>query len=202
MTITKKQVEDECDKNIAEIQRQIDALEIEHKKFSAEDERQDDLDEMRQQIEEKMAKLEAQAYIGNWGTRDNWYHGTIPAHFKIKDYGNDKSLFKDALTNLKNKKMKEIESSDEYRNLNAQHALASCSALSSEHHDIHSKILRFKHSIEHNICKRKKVQSRGGLMQYAKDVAYREKINAEAEIRAKKIAEFEEYIQKMKVDEQ
>jgi len=189
---SKKELEDECNKKIQELEKQLPALEEQHKAFLSEDKEEDDRVYEERRLSLQLERLENQVYEGNFGNRDAWYYGRIPEEFKFNE--NDEEEIKEALKEIGNEKMKEIEESEEYKRISSEREKIIWTKNSPKHYELHKKINDIEDSIKWNERRIKSIQDKGELIKVCKWIAEHKRNEEVRKARKEKIEKYKEMI--------
>jgi hypothetical protein len=140
---TKKELIENWTQELRQVEAQIVTTEQEHKQFKAEGDEYEELGVQRDKIDVKLNRLLQGQYEGNWGDHDEWYHSRIPTKFSglLRKFGH--RVVSEALNELRDEKMRAIETSEEYKALKAVSEglwKAQCKVISEPHQSIHHKL--------------------------------------------------------------
>ena len=190
---TKKELQEEYDKELIELNKELDISKKEHKeKFIEEDK----LDEKRREdfriISEQKELIYSKKWEGNFGNRDNWYHGIIPQEFNFNE--EDKEFISEALKELSIEKEKEIVETKEYKEITKKYDELICSKFSKEHKELHNKIEDITRSIEWINRKLNLISTKGGLIQESKRLKNIQRHEEKNKKRKEKIQKYKELI--------
>ena len=174
--VTKKEIEDDCKKQIANLEKEREALLQEHKEkgFDEEDKKIQDAYSKIKNIDFRMSHLMEKSFQGNWGSSANRYNSRIPQNFvefcnkNQMDYGYDSSM-KIALNELQKKKEEDLLKSPEYMELREQRVELDKKTYKNEYHgELDKKIGCVEESIGWLNRKIQRVQDKGEFIQLAK----------------------------------
>jgi len=190
--VTKKEIEEECNSAIEEAQKKLEVLKEQRKAFVSEDKQEEKRQVTENEIDEQLKKLEAEQYIGNFGSRDNWYHGRIPEEFGFKH--EDSNEVKSALNELRIEKEEKIVNSKEYGELLSKREKLGYCNFFAEHRKIHDEIEDCENTIKWKKEIIRDIQDKGFLISYGKDIVRYRKMKEAKMIKDKKIKKFKEII--------
>lgn len=192
--VSKKEIEDECNKKITELQKELDELELQHKSYISEDQQDNQRYEKYKKLSRQLENLRNQCYLGNWGDYEHWYHSRVPQQFIFNE--EDLREIKKALNILKDEKSNEIKEKEEYKKLSKLQDEVTFSKFSEKHKELHKKIEDIQNSIKWNENRIKSIQTKGGLIKLTKDLAEYKRRDEANKIRGEKIQKYKEMIKK------
>jgi hypothetical protein len=194
--VTKTELENDCKENITRLTKELNALEAQHGRFSAEDNADKEREKRYEELAHQLGKLEEKAYIGNFGNNDNWYHNRIPKTlgFSKKQISEDSGLITEALNELKKNNLEEIEHSEEYLALKKQIEECAFSKFSKEHRKLHNDISKAKDDIDWWQSRSRRLDNKGDFIQMCKYVAEQKRREETQKLHDAKVAKYKTMI--------
>ncbi len=192
--VTKQEIENECQKKIEQLQKELIILEEQHKGFTFEDEE----DEKRIIVERKLSlqlnEMEYQQYEGNFGTKIDWYHGRIPNRFVFNE--EDREEIKKALNEIRKENLEEMENTNLYKKISKDREKVLWSNFSSQHTALHLRIEDLKYKIQWNENRIKMVQDKGEMIKIGRDETENKKRQISIKEERDKINKYKDMIRK------
>lgn len=189
--VSKKEIEDECNAEIAKLQKELETLNEEHKQFAHEDELIRANSAKYCELSEKQEKLALRAYEGNWGSRENWYCSRLPKIYEDNFAHYELDNVKSVLKELHKEKLEQIKESEEYLALDDEMQKLNLIRFrkSARHKEIEDAIDGVEHRIDFNNRRINKIQTKGGLIEVCKILAEQKRAAEDNETGAKQYAE-------------